>query len=149
MILKFVSSVGAHTIGQTDCRFFQYRLYNFTPTGNADPSINQPNIAQLQTLCPKNGNGLTKVALDRDSRTKFDVNFFKNIRDGNAVLESDQRLWGDDATQAIVQNYAGNLRGLFGVRFNFDFPKAMVKMSGIGVKSGSDGEVRKMCSKFN
>ncbi|XP_021760804.1 peroxidase 25 [Chenopodium quinoa] len=144
-----VTLVGAHTIGQTDCRFFQYRLYNFTPTGNSDPSINSPNLAQLQALCPKNGNGLTKVALDKDSWTRFDVNFFKNIRDGNAVLESDQRLWGDDATRAIVQNYAGNIRGLFGVRFNFDFPKAMIKMSTIDVKTGSSGEVRKVCSKFN
>ncbi|XP_021741939.1 peroxidase 25-like [Chenopodium quinoa] len=144
-----VTLVGAHTIGQTDCRFFQYRLYNFTPTGNSDPSVSSQNLAQLQALCPKNGNGLTKVVLDKDSGNRFDVNFFKNIRDGNAVLESDQRLWGDDATRAIVQNYAGNIRGLFGVRFNFDFPKAMIKMSTIDVKTGSNGEIRKVCSKFN
>ncbi|XP_010687995.2 peroxidase 25 [Beta vulgaris subsp. vulgaris] len=144
-----VTLVGAHTIGQTDCRFFQYRLYNYTSTGNSDPSINQAVLTQLQTLCPKNGNGLTKVALDKDSRTNFDVSFFKNVRDGNAVLESDQRLLGDDATRAIVQNYAGNFRGLFGVRFNFDFPKAMIKMGSIGVKTDSNGEIRNICSKFN
>ncbi|KAL2929582.1 Peroxidase 25 [Bienertia sinuspersici] len=144
-----VTLVGAHTIGQSDCRFFQHRLYNFTPTGNSDPSINQASLAELQTLCPKNGNGLNKVALDKGSQTKFDVSFFKNIRDGNGVLESDQRLWGDDATRAIVQNYAGNIRGLFGVRFNFDFPKAMIKMSSIDVKTGSNGEIRKICSRFN
>lgn len=149
LYLKFVSSLGAHTIGQTDCRFFQYRLYNYTSTGNSDPSINQAVLTQLQTLCPKNGNGLTKVALDKDSRTNFDVSFFKNVRDGNAVLESDQRLLGDDATRSIVQNYAGNFRGLFGVRFNFDFPKAMIKMGSIGVKTDSNGEIRKICSKFN
>ncbi|XP_057538261.1 peroxidase 25 [Amaranthus tricolor] len=145
-----VTLVGAHTIGQTDCRFFQYRLYNFTPTGNSDPTMNQAVLSQLQTICPKNGNGLTKVAMDKDSWTKFDVNFFKNIRDGNAVLESDQRLMGDDATRPIVQNYAGNIRGLFGIRFNFDFPKAMVKMSSIDVKTSySNGEIRNVCSKFN
>ncbi|KAI3804045.1 hypothetical protein L1987_32213 [Smallanthus sonchifolius] len=36
-----VTLSGAHTIGQTDCRFFRYRLYNFTTTGNSDPSLSQ------------------------------------------------------------------------------------------------------------
>ncbi|KAJ8431859.1 hypothetical protein Cgig2_023503 [Carnegiea gigantea] len=144
-----VTLVGAHTIGRTDCRFFQYRLYNFTPTGSSDPSMDESFLAQLQTLCPKDGNGLNKVPLDKDTPTRFDVSFFKNIRDGNGVLESDQRLWGDDATRSIVQNYAGNFRGLLGLRFNFEFPKAMIKMSTIEVKTGSNGEIRRVCSKFN
>lgn len=33
-----VTLVGAHTIGQTDCALFRYRLFNFTATGNADPT---------------------------------------------------------------------------------------------------------------
>lgn len=144
-----VTLVGAHTIGQTDCQFFRYRLYNFTTTGNADPSISQSFLAQLQTLCPKDGDGTKRVALDIDSQNKFDVSFFKNVRDGKGVLESDQRLWEDAATRNIVQNYAGTIRGLLGFRFDFEFPKAMIKMSSIEVKTGSDGEIRKICSKFN
>lgn len=92
---------------------------------------------------------LKKVALDKDSGAKFDVSFFKNVRDGNAVLDSDQRLWGDSVTQSEVQKYAGTVRGLFGLRFEFEFPKSMVKMSSIEVKTGSQGEIRKVCSKFN
>lgn len=141
--------VGAHTIGQTECRFFNYRLYNFTTTGNADPSINVAFLAQLQTLCPKGGDGLKKVALDKESQLNFDVSFFKNVRDGNGILESDQRLLGDPSTRRIVENYAGNVRGLLGLRFNFNFPKAMIKMSSIEIKSGTQGEIRKVCSKFN
>ncbi|EOY31067.1 Peroxidase superfamily protein [Theobroma cacao] len=144
-----VTLVGAHTIGQTDCLFFKYRLYNFTTTGSADPTINQSFLAQLQTLCPKNGDGSKRVALDIDSQTKFDVSFFKNVRDGKGVLESDQRLWGDAATRSIVDNYAGNIRGLLGLRFDFEFRKAMIKMSSIEVKTGSEGEIRKICSKIN
>ncbi|KAI4335727.1 hypothetical protein L6164_014343 [Bauhinia variegata] len=144
-----VTLVGAHTIGQTECRFFSYRLYNFTATGNADPTINQAFLAQLQALCPKNGDGLKKVPLDKDSPDKFDVSFFKNLRDGNGVLESDQRLWADDATKTVVQNYAENIRGLLGFRFDYDFTKAMIKMSSIEVKTGTQGEIRKVCSKFN
>ena len=58
-------------------------------------------------------NGLKRVSLDQDNPAKFDVSFFKNVRDGNAILESDQRLWGNPATQSIVQKYTGNIRGLF------------------------------------
>lgn len=55
------------------------------------------------------------MALDKDSPAKFDVSFFKNVRDGNGVLESDQRLWEDSATQSVVQNYAGNVKRVTGV----------------------------------
>ncbi|KAL0315639.1 UNVERIFIED_CONTAM: Peroxidase 25 [Sesamum radiatum] len=140
---------GAHTIGQTDCLFFRYRLYNFTATGNADPSINQAFLSQLQSLCPKDRDGSKRVDLDKDSPLKFDVSFFKNVRDGNGILESDQRLWGDASTRRIVDKYAGNVRGLLGFRFDFEFRKAMIKMSSIEVKTGTQGEIRKICSKFN
>ncbi|KAJ0960334.1 hypothetical protein J5N97_001852 [Dioscorea zingiberensis] len=126
-----------------------YRLYNFTATGNADPSISQAFLGQLQALCPQNGDGSKRVALDKDSMTTFDVSFFKNVRDGNGVLESDQRLWEDATTHDIVRNYAGNFRGLLGLRFDFEFRKSMVKMSSIAVKTGTQGEIRKLCSKFN
>uniref|UniRef100_A0A5B7BAS9 Peroxidase n=1 Tax=Davidia involucrata TaxID=16924 RepID=A0A5B7BAS9_DAVIN len=144
-----VTLVGAHTIGQTDCQFFQYRLYNFTTTGIADPTINPAFLAQLQALCPKNGDGSKRVSLDKDSQLEFDVSYFKNVRDGNGILESDQRLWGDAATRSMVQKYAGSIRGLLGFRFDFEFPKAMIKMSSIEVKIGTQGEIRKICSKFN
>ncbi|KAL0345239.1 UNVERIFIED_CONTAM: Peroxidase 25 [Sesamum radiatum] len=144
-----VTLVGAHTIGQTDCIFFRYRLYNFTATGNADPTINQAFLSQLQTLCPKDRDGSTRVDLDKDSPLKFDVSFFKNVRDGNGILESDQRLWGDSSTRRIVDKYAGNVRGFLGFRFDHEFRKAMIKMSSIEVKTGAQGEIRKICSKFN
>ncbi|XP_057768170.1 peroxidase 25 [Salvia miltiorrhiza] len=144
-----VTLVGAHTIGQTDCLFFRYRLYNFTTSGTADPTITQTFLQQLQTLCPEEGDASRRVALDKDSQLKFDVSFFKNVRDGYGILESDQRLWGEASTRRVVENYAGNVRGLLGVRFNFEFPKAMIKMSSIEVKTGTQGEIRKICSKFN
>ena len=142
---------GAHTIGLTDCSSFEYRLYNFTAKGNADPTINQAFLAQLRALCPDVGGDVSKkgVPLDKDSQFKFDVSFFKNVRDGNGVLESDQRLFGDSETQRIVKNYAGNVKGLLGLRFYFEFPKAMIKMSSIGVKTGTQGQIRKTCARFN
>ena len=142
---------GAHTIGLTDCSSFEYRLYNFTEKGNADPTINQAFLAQLRALCPDVGGNVSKkgVPLDKDSQFKFDVSFFKNVRDGNGVLESDQRLFGDSETQRIVKNYAGNGKGLLGLRFYIEFPKAIIKMSSIGVKTGTQGQIRKTCARFN
>ncbi|KAI3787206.1 hypothetical protein L1987_41523 [Smallanthus sonchifolius] len=40
-------------------------------------------------MCPKNNDGTEQVALDKDSHLKLDVNYFKNVRDENGVLESD------------------------------------------------------------
>ncbi|KAC9910473.1 hypothetical protein R6Q59_021045 [Mikania micrantha] len=144
-----VTLSGAHTIGQTECRFFRYRLYNFTTTGNSDPSLSQSALTQFQNMCPKTSAGTERVALDKDSQLKFDVNYFKNVRDGYGVLESDQRLWGDPTTHDIVKNYAGTFRGLLGLRFDYEFKKSMIKMSSIEVKTGTEGEIRKICSKFN
>ncbi|KAL6330710.1 hypothetical protein AAG906_009138 [Vitis piasezkii] len=90
-----VTLVGAHTIGQTDCSFFQYRLYNFMAKGNADPTINQAFLAQLHALFLECGNVSTRVPLDKDSQIKFNVSFFKNVRAGNGILELDQRIFGD------------------------------------------------------
>eukprot|EP00250_Pteridium_aquilinum_P033432 c561_g1_i1 orf=162-1031(+) len=89
---------GAHTIGQTDCRFFSYRLYNYSTSGQSDPSISAAYVGQLQELCPVTGDGLTRVALDTGSQTTFDTSYFKNVNKGFGVLESDQRLMSDPST---------------------------------------------------
>ncbi|TYK26941.1 peroxidase 25-like [Cucumis melo var. makuwa] len=141
--------LGAHTIGQTDCLFFRYRLRNFTTTGNSDPTINPSFLTELKALCPKDGDATKRVALDKDSQFKFDLSFFNNIKDGNGVLESDQRLWNDDSTRSIIQKYISPLKGLLGLRFEYNFRKSMIKMSSIEVKTGMQGEIRRKCSRFN
>lgn len=140
---------GAHTIGRTDCQLFSYRLENFTSTGNPDPTINPSFLTELRSQCPLDGDPFRGVAMDKDSGLKFDNSFFKNIMNGNGVLESDQRLWSHPSTRGIVQNYAGSIRGLLGLRFGFEFKKAMVKLSSIQVKTGTQGEIRKLCYQFN
>ncbi|XP_022144860.1 peroxidase 25-like [Momordica charantia] len=144
-----VTLVGAHTIGRTDCQLFSYRLENFTSTGNPDPTINPSFLTELRSQCPLDGDPFRGVAMDKDSGLKFDNSFFKNIMNGNGVLESDQRLWSHPSTRGIVQNYAGSIRGLLGLRFGFEFKKAMVKLSSIQVKTGTQGEIRKLCYQFN
>ncbi|KAJ6778057.1 PEROXIDASE 25-RELATED [Salix koriyanagi] len=141
--LDLVTLVGGHTIGTTACQFFRYRLYNFTTTGNgADPSINPAFVSQLQALCPQNGDGSRRIALDTGSQNRFDSSFFANLRSGRGILESDQKLWTDATTRTFVQRLAG-------LTFGPQFGRSMVKMSNIGVKTGTNGEIRRVCSAIN
>ncbi|KAF3434971.1 hypothetical protein FNV43_RR22058 [Rhamnella rubrinervis] len=144
-----VTLVGGHTIGTSACQFFRYRLYNFTTTGNgADPSINPAFLPQLRALCPQNGDAATRVGLDTASAGRFDASFFSNVRDGRGILESDQKLWSDASTKTFVQRFLG-VRGLLGLTFNVEFGRSMVKMGNIGVKTGTEGEIRRLCSAIN
>ncbi|PPS07489.1 hypothetical protein GOBAR_AA13140 [Gossypium barbadense] len=140
-----VTLVKAHTIGTTACEFFSYRLFNFSATGNgAYPSINPDFVFQLRTLCPSNGD----VALDTETVDSLNASFFHNLRKGRGILASDQMLWTDGCTRSIVESYLG-VRGLPSLKFNVQFGKSMVKMSNIEVKTGTNGEIRKICSAIN
>lgn len=52
-------------------------------------------------------------------------------------------------TYDIVDNYTNKSKELLKLRFDHKFPKAMIKMGKIQVKTNRDGEIRKVCSKFN
>ncbi|KAI3944954.1 hypothetical protein MKW92_051051 [Papaver armeniacum] len=144
-----VTLVGAHTIGTSACQFFSNRLYNFNGTGTADPTINISFLATLQNLCPENGDASARVALDTGSENKFDQSYYTNLRNGRGVLESDQKLWNDATTQTFVRRFSGPFRGLSGLRFNVEFGRSMVKMSNIQVKTGTQGEIRRICTAIN
>lgn len=146
-VQDLVTLVGGHTIGTTACQFFNYRLYN-TSSATIDPSIDPSFLPTLQALCPQGGDGTTRVPLDDGSVAKFDTSYFTNLQKGHGILESDQRLWTDSSTKTFVQRFLG-IRGLLGLTFSVEFGKSMVKMSNIGVKTGTDGEIRKVCSAFN
>ncbi|KAL6329812.1 hypothetical protein AAG906_037523 [Vitis piasezkii] len=145
-----VTLVGGHTIGTAACQAFRYRLYNFSTTtaNGADPSMDATFVTQLQALCPANGDASRRVALDTGSSNTFDASYFTNLKNGRGVLESDQRLWTDASTKTFVQRFLG-VRGLLGLNFNLEFGRSMVKMSNIGVKTGTQGEIRKVCSAIN
>ncbi|KAI3846672.1 hypothetical protein MKW92_039927 [Papaver armeniacum] len=123
-----VTLVGSHTIRTSACQFFSNRLYNFNGTGNADPTINPTFLTTLQNLCPENGDGSKRVALD--TVVGFPATIYTNLRNGRGVLESDKK-------------------GLSGLRFSVEFGRSMVKMSNIEVKTGTQREIRRICSAIN
>ncbi|KAK8582634.1 hypothetical protein V6N13_069406 [Hibiscus sabdariffa] len=139
----------AHTIGTTACFFMTKRLYNFSPGGGSDPAINPDFLPQLKSICPQNGDVNVRLPMDRGSEGTFDKQILDNVRNGFAVLESDARLYNDDTTRMVVDSYFGFLSPIFGPSFEADFVDSMVKMGQIGVKTGSAGEIRRVCTAFN
>ncbi|KAI3752808.1 hypothetical protein L2E82_24845 [Cichorium intybus] len=139
----------AHTIGTTACFFMGDRLYNFAPGGGPDPSINPSFLPELTHTCPKNGNVNTRLPIDRGSGEKFDNQILQNIRSGFAVLQSDAKLMDDPTTKGIVDSYFGALSPLIGPSFEADFVNSMVRMGRIGTKTGSNGNIRRVCKAFN
>ncbi|KAI3976679.1 hypothetical protein MKX01_008537 [Papaver californicum] len=148
-IKDLVSLVGGRTIGTSACIFFRYRLYNVNSTTGADPLIDPLFLGTLRDLCPAGGDATKRIAFDTDSEDRFDSNFFNNLRNGRGVLESDQKLWTDSATQHVVRRFSGPFRGLSRLLFNVEFSQSMGKMSNVGVKTGLEGEIRTVCSRIN
>lgn len=138
----------AHTIGTTACFFMQERLYKFIPFGS-DPTINPNFLPELKARCPKDGDVDIRLAMDEGSDLKFDKSILKNIREGFAVLASDARLNDDFVTKSVIDSYFNPINPTFGPSFENDFVQSMVKMGHIGVKTGSVGNIRRVCSAFN
>ncbi|XP_023748157.1 peroxidase N1, partial [Lactuca sativa] len=138
----------AHTLGTGACLVFSYRLYNFNNTNGPDPSIDPAFLTTLRNLCPNGGDNRRRVALDTGSENRFDTSYFANLRSGRGVRESDQLLWGNPTTRTIAQRFLG-VSGLVGLTFNVEFARSMVRMGNVEVKTGTQGEIRRVCSAFN
>ncbi|MBO8589786.1 hypothetical protein INN88_14430, partial [Staphylococcus aureus] len=92
-ITDLVALSGAHTFGRAQCRTFIARLYNFSGTGNPDPTLNTTYLATLQTTCPQSGNLSTLTNLDPTTPDTFDSNYFTNLQNNTGLLQSDQELF--------------------------------------------------------
>ncbi|CAL9173602.1 unnamed protein product [Musa hybrid cultivar] len=137
----------AHTIGTTACFFLQDRLYNFFEGGGSDPSINPHFLPELKLRCPAGGDINVRLPLDPGSETVFDMHILRNIRSGLGVIESDAKLYADASTRAIIDSYLGSLSPV--PSFDSDFAESMVRMGMLDVHTGSHGEIRRVCSRFN
>jgi peroxidase len=60
------------------------------------------------------------------------------------VLSVDQNLYSDGSTRWIVDQLASNA-----ALFQSEFAKVLVKLSEVNVLTGVQGEIRKVCSRFN
>ncbi|CAH2071155.1 unnamed protein product [Thlaspi arvense] len=137
---------GAHTIGVSHCSSFSNRLFNFTGVGDQDPSLDSEYAANLKTRrCLSLADNTTKVEMDPGSRNTFDLSYYRLVLKRRGLFESDAALTMDPTALAQVRRFAGGSDQQF-----FDeFGTSMEKMGRIGVKTGSDGEIRRTCSVVN
>ncbi|KAK9670163.1 hypothetical protein RND81_13G182400 [Saponaria officinalis] len=144
-IVDLVALSGGHTIGDSRCTSFRQRLYNQTGNGQPDNTLNQAYAAQLRTRCPQSGGDQNLFFLDFVSPVKFDNSYYRNILEFKGLLSSDQILLTKNAQSAqLVKLYAENSEIFFQ-----HFAQSMVRMGNITPKTGSSGEIRKICRRVN
>ncbi|XP_030493817.2 putative Peroxidase 48 [Cannabis sativa] len=153
-----VSLLGGHNIGKMSCEFIQNRLYNFNGTGKPDPTIAANFLNKIRVKCQGDNNSrvrnglfesmdsgasnIQELASSLPSGEGFDTHYYENLMMGQGLLFADQQLMAEEKTARLVRAYASD----DGSTFRLDFAAAMVKMSNLGVLTGSQGEVRLNCS---
>ncbi|KAL5788419.1 hypothetical protein ACOSP7_005368 [Xanthoceras sorbifolium] len=136
---------GAHTVGFAQCFTFKHRLFNFKGSGQPDPTLDASALTNLQNTCPNQDASNNKLApLDSPSAYRFDNSYYTNLMRNTGLLESDQALMGDPTTASFVRSYS-----MYPYLFSNDFAASMVKLSNIGVLTGADGQIRRVCSSVN
>lgn len=138
--------LGAHTIGVSHCSSFSKRLYNFTGVGDQDPSLDSEYAANLKAKkCKSPNDNITKVEMDPGSRGTFDLSYFTLLLKRRGLFESDAVLTTNSFTKSFIEQLVqGSLHDFFA-----EFAKSMEKMGQINVKTGSEGEIRKVCGLVN
>lgn len=145
-VTDVVALSGGHTIGRARCTVFISRLYNFSGTGNPDPTLNSSYLSTLQSTCPQNGNGSTITPLDPGTQDTFDNNYFVNLQNQMGLLQSDQELLSTSgaSTISIVNDYTSSQTHFFS-----NFSNSMINMGNISPLTGTSGEIRLNCRKVN
>lgn len=140
---SFLSIVpGAHTIGKAPCFAFDDRLWTYDSPSKVDPTLPASFAAALKKECPA-ANLKKRVDLEVTTPTKWDTQYFKNIRNSLGLLTSDQSMWEDSRTKGqVVVNIDSE-------KFTSNFARAMIQLSQIDVLTGSSGEIRRRCQYVN
>ncbi|KAM5586751.1 putative Peroxidase 48 [Rosa sericea] len=143
-----VALLGAHNIGKIGCEFIQSRVDNFTGTGQPDPALPFDLLTTMKLKCQDNANRATsntdasQSSLSISSGAVFDSHYYQNLLRGRGILFADQQLMANRMTAQVVAAFASDN----GSAFRMEFAQAMRKMSTLGVLTGSQGQVRSVCS---
>jgi len=135
-----VALSGAHSFGQTHCSFVTPRLY---PT--VDTTMNGSFAQGLMAVCPSQGGGGTVLNNNRvTDPNRLSNQYYTNLATGQVMFTSDQTLTSNATTNKMVQDNAADP-----VAWMARFAAAMVKMGGIQVLTGNQGEIRRVCGATN
>lgn len=149
-LVEMVTLSGAHSIGDSHCSNFNFRLYSFGSKYSQDPSLDPAYANYLRSQCPRTSPNATTtgpnptVPFDPTTPTRLDNNYYKNLEMHKGLLFSDQVLWTTPSTRKMVKNNANN-QNIWARKF----AAAMVHMGSIEVLTGTQGEIRKSCRFVN
>lgn len=141
-VLLFLA--GAHTLGFSHCGKFAKRIYSFSPQSSVDPTLNQSYAVQLQSMCPKVVDSRIAINMDPITPRTFDNQYYKNLQLGMGLFTSDQVLFTDPRSKPSVNFWAQSPSS-----FQRAFISAITKLGRVGVKTGSNGNIRQDCAIFN
>ncbi|KAH9555277.1 hypothetical protein CY35_08G106300 [Sphagnum magellanicum] len=139
-----VSLSGAHTFGRAHCTEVARRFYGFNNTTGMDPTLSAKYGEMLRSLCPLPLSPTATVPLDPVTPNVFDKVYYSDLLQGRGLMSSDAGLVADPHTARIVLEYSRSKDVFFE-----QFATSMIKLGRIGVKLGSEGQVRRNCSAVN
>lgn len=142
--MDMIALSGGHTVGFSHCSRFANRLYNFSSSSRVDPSLDPNYAQQLMQACPRNVDPSIAVNMDPTTPRAFDNVYYQNLVQGKGMFTSDEVLFSDPASKGTVTNFANSAGN-----FNAAFITAMRKLGRVGVKTGTQGEIRRDCTAFN
>lgn len=133
---QLVTLSGGHSVGLAHCSSIQNRL-----TTPADPTLDPTYAAALKASCPAGSSNT--VNLDLTTPSNLDEAYYKNLQAKKGLLTSDQNLQNDPETAPMVADNTNF--NTFGPKFR----AAMIAMGNINVLTGTAGNIRLNCRKFN
>ncbi|OWM84920.1 hypothetical protein CDL15_Pgr027707 [Punica granatum] len=137
-VRDMVALSGAHTLGQAQCLTFRDRIYS------NGTNIDTGFASARKRSCPASGGDSNLAPLDLVTPNSFDNSYFKNLMHKKGLLPSDQVLFCGRSTHSIVSKCIKNP-----TKFKSDFAAAMIRMGDIEPLTGSQGQIRKICSEAN
>ncbi|KAL6008747.1 hypothetical protein ACLOJK_021973 [Asimina triloba] len=140
---EMVTLSGAHSIGVSSCSSIADRISSDSPN-----SIDPKHAAYLRKRCPStapasSGENPT-VFLDVASPNVLDNKYYMNLVKCKGVLTSDQALFSSPLTSKLVWRNAQSNKA-----WAKKYAAAMVRMGGIQVLTGNQGEIRNNCRFVN
>lgn len=110
-------------------------------TSPQDATLDPKYAASLQAQCPAQSTNV--LNLDPTTPTKLDEVYYKNLQAKKGLLKTDQILQEDAETRTLVA--AHTHFSTFGPKF----AQAMIAMGNVNVLTGTAGQIRLNCRRFN
>jgi peroxidase len=107
-----------------------------------DGTMNTDYATTLARTCVAAGSAT--VDCDEGSAATFDNRYFSNLLDGRGLLRTDAVLVQNATTRATVAAFAQSQDSFFS-----SWASSFARLTSLGVKTGSDGEIRRLCSSVN